>query len=770
MKKKNKKILTLMLAGACCAAAVAGTARAAIISSSAATNNSAVELTSVFTTSEAKMNGDNSKTNFVFNEKGYATFNRDLALKWFETKGTPSYLTLKFSFADLNFDSIAWKFESKALVANADDKAVNKIVFGQKDNKVTVKVNDGEAKPMAIEANTEVVITLNEVGCEKGEFNVLVNNEVIGKFVDIGANYAARVTDTSSNTKKDSLQIEADVAADKTTTTVVLHEINGQSFETKLIDGKSKLEDNAAPVLVVNEQFTGLQLGSTFSLDTKTIDVLYNSPSTSKQYYQWNGIKDDPVKADYKDLSSNTHFMDTNYEKDGVKGNVFVENGVEYASIKYKVSDAVFKNDTATSTDTRKEYDLSWYIEDEFKSSALVTKGTTDYIVLSRNEKSAWYKILTLDDVNKTNVKSADYDEQVANYQAAVEKAADKVNAGSNSSFYLPSLLWMLDDDNGFSNLKFTVSYKSPSSTSPTSTSNLYISASKEGWYEFKVFATDKADNKMKYYNEEGELIELTSTNVWDIEEIPSFTYEVKNTGFSVDEPSSTSALRTTKVLNESYTFSDAKVVGATSQQKEYKLFKLKSFPAGITNSDLTSVKYEDIIKGVNWENTDRFDAYMTAYARKLAEKLGNPSITVDTIKDLFVEVEAYNDRISEEDTTAWNNSDNRYNWNATAGSFSTAEEGVYMIFADYWEKELPQQRAAAYKVIIVESEADIIKGETEWLQNNIVSVVLFSIAAVMLILIIILLLIKPSDETLEDVDAKAAKRKAAQAKKSKKD
>ena len=92
-----------------------------------------------------------------------------------------------------------------------------------------------------------------------------------------------------------------------------------------------------------------------------------------------------------------------------------------------------------------------------------------------------------------------------------------------------------------------------------------------------------------------------------------------------------------------------------------------------------------------------------------------------------------------------------------------TVEEGEYLILADYWDSLLPTvSRTAAYKLIVVESEADVIKGETEWLKNNIVSVILFSVAAVMLILIIILLLIKPSDETLEDVDAKATTKKKA--------
>ena len=71
--------------------------------------------------------------------------------------------------------------------------------------------------------------------------------------------------------------------------------------------------------------------------------------------------------------------------------------------------------------------------------------------------------------------------------------------------------------------------------------------------------------------------------------------------------------------------------------------------------------------------------------------------------------------------------------------------------------------RAAAYMVVVVESKTAVIEGDDnfgEWIEQNLVSVILFAIAGVMLILIVILLLVKPSDETLEDVDAKAAKEK----------
>ena len=77
-----------------------------------------------------------------------------------------------------------------------------------------------------------------------------------------------------------------------------------------------------------------------------------------------------------------------------------------------------------------------------------------------------------------------------------------------------------------------------------------------------------------------------------------------------------------------------------------------------------------------------------------------------------------------------------------------------------YWNKELPLERAGAYKVVSVASEADSVEGDSDWLKNNLVSVILFSVAGVMLILIIILLFVKPSKETLEDVDKKAKKSK----------
>jgi hypothetical protein len=128
----------------------------------------------------------------------------------------------------------------------------------------------------------------------------------------------------------------------------------------------------------------------------------------------------------------------------------------------------------------------------------------------------------------------------------------------------------------------------------------------------------------------------------------------------------------------------------------------------------------------------------------------------------IFKEVAAYDDRITEDMTSAWDESDNEYNWKPDSRSFTAATDDLYLIMADYWDSDMKYvDHVPAFKLVEVESAKDIIKGETEWLKNNIISVVLFAIAGVMLILIIILLLIKPSDETLEDVDLKALDKKA---------
>ena len=236
-----------------------------------------------------------------------------------------------------------------------------------------------------------------------------------------------------------------------------------------------------------------------------------------------------------------------------------------------------------------------------------------------------------------------------------------------------------------------------------------------------------------------------------------------------MEDKTNASSRRDTKILNETYTFSDPTVIGATNKKSEYALYKLdldayndtlQANEKQITRTVLSEITYEKLQNAIADKLTnadDYFQVYIDAYAGLIADAVKGEKAAV--LKCFNNRIQKYNERITEND--AEYEKYNKYEWQKTSNaSFKTVEEGEYLIVADYWEEELPMQRTAAYKLIIVESEADVIKGETQWLKNNVVSVVLFSIAGVMLVLIIVLLLIKPSDETLEDVDAKVEEKK----------
>ena len=288
----------------------------------------------------------------------------------------------------------------------------------------------------------------------------------------------------------------------------------------------------------------------------------------------------------------------------------------------------------------------------------------------------------------------------------------------------------------------------------------LYLKDLEEGLYEFKVYATDKAGNTMKYYLDK-ELVTLSTSNVWDIDEIPSFTFEVENQGIYVEEEDKKELVET-EIIGDTYTMKDATVVGASNRKSEYALYSIDTAAykgTGNLNIDvLSKITYKSLLEAVKGtiptvENGEYIDTYLTAYSQLIATEIKGDAAAV---KKCFTLIEEYDDR------KAADEGDNKYNWSATSKSFKAVEEGIYIIFADYSDTDLSYvDRAAAYKLIEVDAEADSIKGETEWLKNNIVSVILFAVAGLMLVLIIILLLIKPSDETLEDVDVKALDKKA---------
>ena len=819
MKRMNKKLLTLMLAGALCSATLGGILAqdgVATVRSSAA--EATKKITEVFEADKTNGGAIITKANNATPEDTTETLafelkdsndkvsiKRDLAYKWFVGKNAAKYFNMTFAFEALSFESVSFVMECAPSVATEDEKTSNAVKFTQEGGKIYASVVNEDVEDTA--NKKEIVLTAGQdvkvsfkAAADSDAFAVVLTIDKtdyeIGDFTNIGANYADYTAEKISP-----LSVSATFAegATDTTAVVLMKDINGQSF-TNITgeEGAKVVKDTAAPVLVVNEDINGFMLGTKIyeSLSYVNVDVLQTANiSELKEFYHYSPL-DTEIK--YTDISTSWATTLVNYTsyyvndatgevskdaKDGFRlTSVFLEDTKEYVSTKITLGDDAFKD--ADGEWAKVVYDLSWYAPKYDSTDAnrqiVVEKNGVDYIIVDRNTSGPSYKYITANHDKKGN----DVDEQALNAQMAIfqEKLDEKakgVYAGSSAYMYFPSMDWLFEDNNGYRGLRFVISYKTPTSQSPSASaiktySGLSLSATSEGTYEFKIFASDKAGNPMYYYLD-NELVEVTANNVWEIEEIPSFSYEIENLGIKVESSSATNR-KTSKILDETYTFSDPTIKGATNRKSAYALYKidlakyndtLSGGAKELTSSMLAEVGYDQIAKELEGKITvgaDYFDLYTTAISEVLADKVnGNAT----AIKAIFGEaIGEYNDKITEEDPEwAWN----KYQWKPSSKSFKTVEEGTYMIIADYWERDLPMQRAAAYKVINVASEADIIKGETQWLKDNVISVVLFSIAGVMLVIIIILLLIKPTDETLEDLDKKPAKKSKKDKKKDKK-
>ena len=794
MKRKTLTKLTLALTALTVTSALSG---ALALQSSSADEAVTYELSTIFSATDATLGAnDNKVTTFTLSDGGSVTLKRNLAYKWYSAKASAEYLTLKFAFAYTKFEEVAFEFDAPSAWATKEDKATNTVKFAKTESGYEVSVNDGEAKQVADIAK-DMTLEL-DAGAVDGEFAVLLSNDTlnkapIGKFVNVGANYA---TYTYGEKLPLTVSAEMPTATTSDSTVVLFKELNGQKFDA--LTDENKIEDKTAPVLVVNEEIDGFLLGSAFALDYTVVDVLKKDSLTKNlTYYQYNPTKTgDLTDDDYKTLDTSVYFMDTTFVDGEDTTTVFAKYQKEFVSVKAEIGDG---------TNTA-DIDLSWYAKEAVTQIGGVDTQTP-YIKIDRNEEGAKYNTTYIENVlvdegmptehwetrfYEDKFKGDTADAPAKAFYESLEDATKDVTAGSNSYVYFPSFKWFINDNNGYRNLKFTISYKSPSSATASASTGLSHSALKlavadEGTYQFKIFAVDKAGNTMKYYNEDGEKVEITTDNVWDIEEIPYFTFNIANKGLKVEDPDKAKDRKASVILNKTYTLDAIDAVGANDLQEDYALYKVdfNKYNADaetgkkLTQSALSAVSYEDLATEIQafkasgsaynqtylkaLESKNYYEVYLLAYSKLLAEEIGAPSTdktVVEKIRSCFVEIKEYDARITEENGADEWNAYNKYNWLPASKSFSTVEEGSFLIVADYWEKLTPAVRATAYKLVVVESEADKIKGETNWFKNNIVSVILFSVAGVMLILIIILLLVKPSDETLEDVDAKAKAKK----------
>ena len=670
-------------------------------------------------------------------EGASAFFRRDLALKWYASAESASYFSLTLAFPEAAFSEYTISFESAEENVTEDELAENSLVFtnGEEGAFAHVVNAAGEAgEEAAVDLSGDVAVTFDEEGCANGEFSVYVNGVKAGTFTNVGG-YFMEYHSSASDTPRTPITFEA-TALTGESQTVIVKQLNGQSFE---LDEDGRVVDDTAPALVVNSEVYPFRLGKKFSLDYEAIDVCDNTVTVTREFYMAKAGEDGsyvlPGDDDYDTLTTSTWFMPSDDSN---------EEEVQYVSIRFTLDDG-------RGGELEPVY-LVWYAVE----NAAVTLGegdnALDYILVDRAEEGPVYNGLTASATtvegapSGENVKETDVDDVngngdseellldvlAAEYQAAVEKAAEKASAGDGAYFYLPSLRSLISSAVcDYRDLTFSIYYYSQSQTEADSASSatsldyndLRFEIDEPGRYVFRVLASDNGGNGMKYYLD-GQLVTLTSGNIWEIEEIPEFSFTVGYDGARVTDPEA----QDLGYRDTTYSVEDFEIIAVPGYETEYELYLLdeNSLP-----TELQGTSYTSLVSNAK----EYFDGDWAQY---------------------LITIRPYNSEVTEDDPL-WDRTDNRYEWDSEDLTFVPNEAGYYVVKLTVTEPSMPGRTVTAYQVIDVRNPIDTLPDPTDWLENNVAAVVLFCISGVLLIILVALFVVKPK-KSVDEVDVKSLK------------
>lgn len=721
--------------------------------------------------------GAASYVQFTIKDGGKVYFRRDLALKWYQQipqdkpeeggnesgeggettqaetdeRLAPEYFSTEFSFPTVDFKTFTLSFESAEENISKDALATNSLVFTKtEEGKVLVQVQAAGAEEPAGEAKidgTESMKFFIDKGtadalCAPGEFNVklILNGDEtnvisVGKFENIGG-YFLEYRSSASSTPSIPMTFTAEFAEDAaegTTQKVLMKSLNGQTFELE----NGNVVDNAYPVLVLNEDIHAFTLGQRFSLTYEAIDVCDDSVTVTRNYYMAK-YEEGKYKApaeraadasssegtdDYSQLTTSTYFLPVD---DSVKGDADEE--IEYVAIRFTLDDGTMP----------KIYSyLSWY------AAEIAQHDGYDFIKVDRDKKGPSYIGIGTEGEGTPdkdgNIVSRAAKDAAAAYQEALDIAAKNTSAGTGAYIYLPSLRGLITSAYAdYRNLRFSIYYYRQSQTEGSGASSqtslnynaLKLEVSEAGLYKFRVLASDAAGNNITL-NLENKPVSVSSSNIWDIEAIPEFTFTIKYTGATIEKPKE----QDLGYRNDTYTFDNFEIIALSGYTTDYTLYRFNREKLG----DRVEPTYSSFV-----ENADKY---------------------VKDFEDCLDVIHVYQDDVKESDAK-WKDTDNDYHWNPDSNlSFIPQEAGFYVLQVDVTDAQLAGVIETAYQVIEVRNPIDTIPGESDWLKNNVLSVVLFSIAAVLAVIVVILFLVKPTDKGVEEIDLEKLKGKKKKSK-----
>ena len=647
------------------------------------------------------------------------TFRRNLALRWFSPSegdalvSEKNYFSLTLGFVNSNFDSFTVAMESSQFSMSKDEKTTNEVVFTkQNDGSLAVSVNGTESGVSVAAADMgKIEIAFSEDdGC--GNFTLTVNGEVAGAFTNIGR-YYSRYASASATTPLTPLTFKAEgVTGDGADFNV--QELNGQSLA---INESGDVQDNTPPALVVNNDIRQFFFGTKISLDTLAIDVCNTSGITTDEYYYYPGFNAETDPDDenatltigegdaarvYAALDSDTLFFPETFGTNEPQ-----------ISIAYSVTDG----------DKSANYLIDW-------SAQVNGNGFIDVLDANDVDDNPTTTFITYENGVLTENTDA-----IDEYTQAVKKASykdgDEANGsilvGEGAYYYIPAFKEYVQDNScGYTDMEFTVYYRTDSSSSVQTVSGSYdelrIELTAEGRYQFRIVPTNSAGNAMVgifasgpddavRYSED----DITTDNVFEAANLVTFEFTVQYTGPSIEKPEDDDD---TGYVDATYTVEDFEIVGISGSYTEhYRLyyFEAKDPTRGITPSQLR-----------------------TADENGTISELGEWKL-----------INKYDDTLDEDDE----NNDNDYSWNPDSSlSFVPQERGFYKVELIVTSDNLGAKTEAKY--IEIAADADVIRGETYWLENNIWSLVFLGIGVLCLVGIVVILLIKPKDKAAANAES----------------
>ncbi|MGN1104321.1 MAG: hypothetical protein ACI4QI_05535, partial [Candidatus Coproplasma sp.] len=680
------------------------------------------------------------------------------------------------------------RFQSQQYVLTEDKISENYLVFtpAEEEDKLNLSVvqkleDDTVLTPVAQYAKDEhIKIVFGEFN--DGEYPLIINGDTVASFKNVYEPFATYVS--SGDTAVTPLTFSATFAEGQqdNTADMVLYDINGQSFELTSTkeDGngniyyETTITDNAAPVMCFTQTPSYLIDGDAIGFNYKVIDVIGTSTRATAYYYVLSGDQYADADFDYDkyDYSGEGDNADDNPfieitsassiriirdENTFIPSSMLEDNVFGLVKIYYKIADRSGSNAVSDYIF------VDWYAKDEAVVDIADVKGSgvsSKFLKLideSDHKPGLTYAQESNLTATETTAEETDpvlyaYKQSVKQFQEAYQKKIDeaiaaledgKLYAGTDSKFYLPSfdnltdeagnpITFDLADTDDYlykGDYKYSIYYMAKTSSSSTSLASnaLAISLSEADVnYRFTIFITDSFGNDMRYPTKvDGEIVwESISTNdVWNedfAELLPFFEFHVSYKEATATPPETLSIA----YVNTSY--------------------------SGVSFS----------IKGVSGTYTASYNLYVVD-RDGLNDALGGDALTYESFKDkvgeLFDNPEYRKYFTTVKPVSNLLETDENYemfkdlNWNATSVSFTPRSVEDFYVVRLTLEDNNSKQTEYQYAVVSASVETTSLKGESDWVEKNLVSIILFSVAGVFLIALVVLLIVKPKDKV--DID-----------------